>query len=551
MAPHPFAGKPAPTSLLADVPALLRAYEKEAPDPRNPEQAISFGTSGHRGSSLKRSFNDAHIAAVSQAVADYRREKGIDGPLFLGIDTHALSIPALTTAVEVLAANDVTLRISPAGAFTPTPAVSHAIIVHNVGRRSHLADGIVVTPSHNPPEDGGFKYNPPHGGPAGGEITSDIQKRANALLLDGNRAVRRTPFERAMRGEHVASHDFQTPYVRDLRAVIDMDAIRGAGVKLGADPMGGASVSYWGAIGEEYGLDLDVVSTAVDPTFSFMTVDHDGKIRMDCSSPYAMQHLIALREHYDVAFGNDADADRHGIVTRAGLMNPNHFLCVCAAYLVRNRPSWAPGTGLGKTVVSTSLLDRIAGDIGCRLFEVPVGFKWFVEGLTSGTIGFAGEESAGASLLRQNGTVWTTDKDGIAACLLAAEIAAKSGRSPSEHYASLAERLGEPVYERIDAPANRAERKALEDLSASDVDARTLAGEPIIGRLTRAPGNGAKIGGLKVVTSNGWFAARPSGTEDVYKIYSESFLGKDHLKRLVEEARTLVQKVLQTKKAGP
>lgn len=551
MAPHPLAGKPAPTSLLADIPALLRAYEHDVPDPRNPEQAISFGTSGHRGSSLKRTFNDAHIAAVSQAVADYRKEKGIDGPLFVGIDTHALSKPALTTAIEVLAANDVALRIASEGAFTPTPAVSHAIIDFNAGRTSHFADGIVVTPSHNPPEDGGFKYNPPHGGPASGEVTSEIQQRANALLLEGNRSVRRMPFERAVRSEHVTNHDFQTPYVRALRQVIDMDAIRSAGVKLGADPMGGASISYWGSIRDEYGLDLDVVNTAVDPTFSFMTLDHDGKIRMDCSSPYAMQRLIALKERFDVAFGNDADADRHGIVTRSGLMNPNHFLCTCAAYLMRNRPRWAAGTGLGKTVVSTSLLDRIANDIGRPLVEVPVGFKWFVKGLMEGTIGFAGEESAGASLLRQDGTVWTTDKDGIVACLLAAEITAKTGRPPSEHYAALAGRLGEPVYERIDAPANRAQRKALENLSESDVDAETLAGEPIVGRLTRAPGNGAKIGGLKVTTTNGWFAARPSGTEDVYKIYSESFLGRDHLTRLLEEARTLVQKVLESKKATP
>jgi phosphoglucomutase len=548
MSPNPLAGKPAPRSLLVDVPRLVSAYYVRSPDPKNAVERIQFGTSGHRGTSLAGTFNEAHILAVSQAVADYRREHGYTGPLFVGRDTHALSEPALVSAVEVLAANGVSVRIQSGRAYTPTPVVSHAVLVANRGRTSGLADGIVITPSHNPPEDGGFKYNPPHGGPAETDVTAAIQARANALLEGENRDVRRMPFGRALASGNVAEHDFVAPYVADLANVVDMDAIRGAKIALGVDPMGGASVGFWAPIAERYGLELDVVNDAVDPTFSFMTVDHDGKIRMDCSSPYAMQRLIGLRDRYAIAFGNDPDSDRHGIVTRSsGLMNPNHYLAVAALHLFRTRTRWGGTVAVGKTLVSSAMIDRVAASLGRKLVEVPVGFKWFVDGLVSGALGFAGEESAGASFLRKDGTVWTTDKDGIVMDLLAAEITATTGKDPGEHYRVLTERFGAPVYERIDAPATRAEKRALEDLSEEDVTAETLAGEPILEKLTRAPGNGKKIGGLKVVAKSGWFAARPSGTEDVYKIYAESFSGKEHLVRIQEEARALVSKVLAEK----
>jgi phosphoglucomutase len=551
MSVSPLAGKPAPRTLLVNVPRLVAAYYANHPDASVADQAVAFGTSGHRGSALRTSFNEAHILAVSQAVAEYRRDHGISGPLYLGIDTHALSEPALCSAVEVLAGNGVSVRIQRGRTYTPTPVVSHAIITFNranAARPSGLSDGIVITPSHNPPEDGGFKYNPPHGGPAESQVTAKIQERANVLLADDNRGVRRIPFQRALTGEHVEEYDFVAPFVSDLANVIDFDAIRASGLKMGADPMGGASVSFWARVAEAHGLNLEVVDDLVDPTFAFMPVDHDGKIRMDCSSEYAMQRLIALRDRYDVAFGNDTDADRHGIVTKsAGLMNPNHYLAVCVSYLFQNRPGWGRAVGIGKTLVSSGTIDRIAKDLGRPLLEVPVGFKWFVPGLSDGSLGFAGEESAGASFLRRDGTVWTTDKDGLIAGLLAAEITAKTGRDPGEHYAALAERFGAPVYERIDAPATRAEKRALESLQAEDVTATSLAGEPIVAKLTRAPGNNEKIGGLKVVTENGWFAARPSGTEDVYKIYAESFLGKPHLTTLQEEAKALVGKVLEEK----
>jgi phosphoglucomutase len=551
MSVDPRAGTPAQPDDLVDLARLVTAYYTEHPDPGDPAQRVAFGTSGHRGSALRGSFNDDHIAATTQAICEYRASQGIDGPLFLGRDTHALSDPAQVTALEVLAANDVTVLVDAADRFTPTPALSHAILRANAGRTTGpgLADGIVVTPSHNPPPDGGFKYNPPNGGPADTDVTRWVQDRANELLEAGLAGVRRVPYARARAAETTDTYDYLASYVDDLPSVLDIDAIRAAGVRVGADPMGGASVDYWAAIAERHSLDLDVVNPLVDGTFRFMTLDWDGKIRMDCSSGYAMASLIdrvtASDAGYAVATGNDADADRHGIVTPdGGLMNPNHFLAVAIGYLYQNRPSWPGDTGIGKTLVSSSMIDRVATDLGRRLDEVPVGFKWFVSGLLSGDIGFGGEESAGASFLRKDGTTWTTDKDGILLCLLASEIIAVTGRSPSEHYADLASRFGDPAYARIDAPATREEKARLAALSPSDVTATQLAGDAITAVLTNAPGNGAAIGGLKVTTESGWFAARPSGTEDVYKIYGESFRGPEHLAQIQEEARSVVSAAL-------
>ncbi len=542
---HPRAGRPAEADDLVDVPKLVAAYYTDHPDPSVAEQRVAFGTSGHRGSSLKLGFNADHIVATSQAICEYRAAQGIDGPLFLGRDTHALSEPAVISALEVFAANDVTVLIDSRGGYTPTPALSHAILKHNRGRSSGLADGVVVTPSHNPPHDGGFKYNPPNGGPADTDVTRVIQDRANALLEDELKGVRRVTAARARSVETTGRYDFLDSYVSDLPSVVDLDAIRAAGVRIGADPLGGASVAYWGEIGARYGLDLTVVNPLVDPTWRFMTLDWDGKIRMDCSSPYAMASLIAQRAEYRVATGNDADADRHGIVTAdAGLMNPNHYLAVAIDYLYRNRSGWPSGAAVGKTLVSSSMIDRVAADLGRQLMEVPVGFKWFVPGLEDGSIGFGGEESAGASFLRRDGGVWTTDKDGIILALLASEITAVTGRTPSEHYADLVARHGNPAYARIDAPATREEKAILGRLSPEQVKATEVAGEPITAKLTTAPGNGASIGGLKVVTESGWFAARPSGTEDVYKIYAESFHGPDHLARIQQEAAEIVAAAL-------
>ncbi|HET9552038.1 MAG TPA: phosphoglucomutase (alpha-D-glucose-1,6-bisphosphate-dependent) [Anaeromyxobacteraceae bacterium] len=545
---HPLAGKPAPRELLVDVPDLLRRYAAEAPDPKVAAERVAFGTSGHRGTSLRRSFNEAHILAVAQATAEYRAGQGIDGPLFLGADTHALSGPAERTALEVLAANGVEVVVSRGGAPVPTPVVSHAILTHNRGRAPGgpgLADGIVVTPSHNPPEDGGIKYNPPDGGPADTAVTGWIERRANALLEAGNAGVKRMPWERARAAATTRERDYVRPYVRDLASVLDLEVLAGAKLRLGADPLGGSNAGYWAVVADELGLDVTVTNPIVDPTFSFMPLDHDGRIRMDCSSPYAMANLVRLKDRFDLAFGNDADSDRHGIVTpSAGLMNPNHYLAVAIDYLFRNRPGWPGGAGVGKTLVSSALIDRVAARLGRRLVEVPVGFKWFVEGLLGGTIGFGGEESAGASFLRRDGTAWTTDKDGIVMDLLAAEMRARTGRDPGELYRALAADLGAPVYARVDAPATPAEKAVLKRLSPGAVSASTLAGEPITATLTRAPGNGAEIGGLKVTAANGWFAARPSGTEDVYKIYAESFRDEAHLARVLEEARAIVSAAL-------
>ena len=539
---HELAGKPAPREILTNVPRLVSAYYALKPNPERPGERVAFGTSGHRGSSLDQSFNDDHIAAVCQAVAEVRKAEGTDGPLFVGIDTHALSEPAFITAVEVLSANGVELRIQSGRGYTPTPAVSHAILTYNADRTSGLADGVVITPSHNPPEDGGFKYNPPSGGPAGGETTGEIEKRANELLEAGGKGVKRVPYTDALRADTTKEIDFVNPYVAELGDVIDMEAIAQSGLKIGADPMGGAGVAYWGPIADRYELNIDVVNPAVDPTFSFMTVDKDGKIRMDCSSPYAMASLIELKDRYDIAFGNDSDFDRHGIVTPSGgLMNPNHYLSVAVWYLFQHRPGWPEDAAIGKTLVSSSMIDRVARHLGRRLAEVPVGFKWFVDGLIDGSYGFGGEESAGASFLRKNGTVWTTDKDGIILDLLSAEVTAVTERDPAEHYRSLTEQFGDPVYERIDAPASREQKAVLKDLSPDDINASELAGEAIEAKLTQAPGNDAPIGGLKVVTENGWFAARPSGTEDIYKIYTESFRGEEHLKRIQEEAQSIVK----------
>lgn len=546
MATHPLAGKPAPYDLLVNVPRLISAYYTHLPDPSIPEQQVAFGTSGHRGSSLSNSFNEQHILAICQALCEFRQAQGLDGPLFLGMDTHALSEAALATAIEVFAANGAEIMIDQSFGYTPTPVVSHAILTYNRGRTAQLADGVVITPSHNPPNDGGFKYNPPSGGPADTKITAQIQRRANELLADSLRAVKRMPYQRALKVETTHTHDYITPYVADLRNVIDMQAVAAAGLKIGVDPMGGASVAYWEPIAATYGLDLEVVNRRVDPTFSFMTVDKDGKIRMDCSSPYAMASLIGLKDRFDIAFGNDPDSDRHGIVTRsAGLMNPNHYLAVAVWYLFQNRPGWRVDAAVGKTLVSSSMIDRVAARLGRRLAEVPVGFKWFVDGLVDGSFGFGGEESAGASFLRHDGTAWTTDKDGIILDLLAAEITAKTGRDPAQHYAELESMFGQPVYERMDAPASPAQKAVLQNLSPEMVAATELAGEAITAKLTHAPANHAAIGGLKVVTDNGWFAARPSGTENIYKIYAESFLGTEHLKRIQHEAQAIVTAALQ------
>ena len=541
MAIHELAGKPAPKSILTNVARLVTAYYARRPDPADPAQRVAFGTSGHRGSSLKKSFNEDHIIAIARAICEYRGSKGVTGPLFLAMDTHALSEPAFATVVEVFAAAGVTLMVAEGRGYTPTPVLSHAILTYNRGRKSGLADGVVITPSHNPPEDGGIKYNPPEGGPADTETTRVIEERANELLGEGVEGIGRLPFERAMKAGTTHEHDYVSPYVEDLAGIIDMEAVRGAGLKIGADPLGGSGVGFWEPIAERYGLAIEVVNRHVDPTFSFMTVDKDGKIRMDCSSPYAMAGLIGLKDRFDIAFGNDTDFDRHGIVTRSGgLMNPNHYLSVAVWYLFQNRPGWRPDAAVGKTCVSSSMIDRVTARLKRRLAEVPVGFKWFVAGLMDGSYGFGGEESAGASFLRKDGTVWTTDKDGIIMDLLAAEITARTGRDPAEHYGELEGLFGNPVYERIDAPATPEQKAALLALSPEMVRAEELAGEPITARLTHAPGNNAPIGGLKVVAENGWFAARPSGTEDIYKIYSESFKGKEHLKRIQEEALAIV-----------
>jgi phosphoglucomutase len=542
----PHAGRPADRSQLVDVDRLTAAYADDGPDPSVEEQRVAFGTSGHRGSSLARTFNDAHVAAIAQAVCRYREAERIDGPLFLGRDTHGLSEPAARTILEVLAANGVDVMVDADDGFTPTPAVSHAILTYNRGRDAGRADGIVVTPSHNPPEDGGFKYNPPHGGPADTDATSWIEREANALLdraLDG---VRRIPHDRAIAAGTVHRHDYLAAYVDDLPAVIDLAAIRDSGLRLGVDPLGGASVAYWAAIAERHGLDVTIVDETVDPTFGFVPVDHDGKIRMDCSSPYAMARLTALRDRFDVAFANDPDADRHGIVTPgAGLLNPNHHLTACVAYLLGGARDWPRSAGVGKTLVSSSMIDRVTHDVGHPLVEVPVGFKWFVEGLLDGSLGFGGEESAGASFLRRDGTVWTTDKDGLIPCLLAAEMTARSGRDPGEVYAGLAERFGDPAYRRVDVAASAEEKQVLKGLSADQVEGGELAGEPIVDILTTAPANGAPLGGVKVVSESGWFAARPSGTEDVYKVYAESFRGEEHLERILAAAQELVGEALR------
>ncbi|MEV1068682.1 phosphoglucomutase (alpha-D-glucose-1,6-bisphosphate-dependent) [Streptomyces sp. NPDC050263] len=542
---HERAGRAAGPEDLVDVARLVTAYYALHPDPADPVQRVAFGTSGHRGSSLNTAFNEDHIAATSQAICEYRAAQGTDGPLFLGADSHALSEPARVTALEVFAANGVSVLIDDADGYTPTPAVSHAILTHNRGRAAALADGVVVTPSHNPPADGGFKYNPPSGGPAGSDATSWIQDRANEIITAGLKDVRRIPCVRALAAPTTGRYDFLGTYVADLPNVLDLDAIRAAGVRIGADPLGGASVAYWGRIAEQHRLDLTVVNPLTDPTWRFMTLDWDGKIRMDCSSPYAMASLIDQRDRFRIATGNDADADRHGIVTPdAGLMNPNHYLAAAIAYLFAHREQWPAAAGIGKTLVSSSMIDRVAADLGRRLVEVPVGFKWFVDGLVDGSLGFGGEESAGASFLRRDGSVWTTDKDGIILALLASEITAVTGKTPSEHYAGLTERFGSPAYARIDAAATRKEKALLGRLSPAQVTADTLAGEAVTGVLTEAPGNGASIGGIKVTTANAWFAARPSGTEDVYKIYAESFLGPDHLRRVQEEAKEVVDAAL-------
>jgi phosphoglucomutase len=543
MSISPLAGKPAPKDLLIDPSQLEREYYTRKPDPTAAAQLVSFGTSGHRGSPLNGSFNEAHILAITQAICDYRRAQGIDGPLFIGRDTHAVSAPAQRTAIEVLLANDVETVIQSGDGFTPTPAISREILVYNRGRADRLSDGVVITPSHNPPADGGFKYNPPNGGPAESDVTGWIQARANTLLREDNRQVQRM----AQRTANLREHDFAAAYVEDLRHVIDMDAIRDARLKLAVDPLGGAAVHYWEPINRVYGLDIEVVNPRVDPTFSFMTVDHDGKIRMDCSSPYAMASLLGLKDGYQVAFANDTDADRHGIVTpSAGLLNPNHYLAVAVRYLLTHRPHWSPNVAVGKTLVSSSLIDRVVAASGRRLFETPVGFKWFAPGLLDGSICFGGEESAGASFLRLDGTAWTTDKDGLILALLAAEITARTGSDPGEHYREITAQFGAPHYTRIDAPATPEQKARLANLNAESVRASSLAGDPIVSKLTRAPGNNASIGGLKVVTDTGWFAARPSGTEHLYKIYAESYRDARHLEMLVAEAQQIVSESLRS-----
>jgi phosphoglucomutase len=542
---HPLAGKPAPQSLLINIQKLVTEYFCKVPDVAIAEQKVAFGTSGHRGTSANASFNESHILAVAQAICEVRKARGITGPLFIGIDTHALSEPALATTLEVMAANEVTVCVDIAGRYTPTPVISHAIIKYNTGRTSGFADGIVVTPSHNPPSDGGYKYNPPHGGPADSELTTEIEKIANQHLACGCKNVKRIGYAKAVAAPTTRKFDYLTPYVADLEQIIDFAPLRNSKIKIGADPMGGSSVDYFAPIAERYGLDLEVVNRAVDATFRFMTVDHDGKIRMDCSSPYAMGTLLGHQQRFDIAFGNDADSDRHGIVTRSsGLMNPNHYLAVAINYLFRTRTKWRTDVAIGKTVVSSSLIDRVVASIGHPLVEVPVGFKWFVEGLSSGRFGFAGEESAGASFLRRNGEVWTTDKDGLLLDLLAAEITAATGKDPGEHYKELVNSHGEPIYARIDEPASPAQKAVLKDLNVQNITARQLAGDDITAVLNRAPGNAAAIGGIKVTTAQGWFAARPSGTENSYKIYAESFRGAEHLAKIQEEARAVVSSAL-------
>jgi len=541
----PLAGKPAPKEMLIDVARLERDYFERKPDVSDRNQLVAFGTSGHRGSSLHGAFNEAHILAITQAICDYRRGQKTDGPLYMGKDTHSLSVPAQRTALEVLAANGVETIIQENDGVTPTPVISRAILVYNRGRKEHFADGIVITPSHNPPEDGGFKYNPPNGGPADTDVTGWIQNRANDLLRTGNADVKRIPFDKALRAATTHQEDFVLPYVRDLKNVVDIDAIRGAHLKLGVDPLGGAARPYWEPINSIYGLEVTVVNPTLDPTFSFMTVDHDGKIRMDCSSPYAMARLVGLKDQYQVAFANDPDSDRHGIVTPgAGLMNPNHYLAVAIQYLLTHRPQWRQEVAVGKTLVSSSMIDRVVQKLGHQLREVPVGFKWFVSGLVDGSLCFGGEESAGASFLRRDGTVWTTDKDGPIMDLLAAEITARTGKDPGEHYRELTAEFGTPYYTRIDAPASPEQKAKLQKLSPDAVKESDLAGEPITAKLTRAPGNQAPIGGLKVVAEGGWFAARPSGTENIYKIYAESFKGQSHLNAIVSEAQEMVNNAL-------
>jgi len=538
---HALAGKPAPRSLLANIPRLVTAYYANKPDVSDPTQRVAFGTSGHRGSSLKNSFNEYHVLAVSQALCDYRKSKKIDGPLFVGMDTHALSEPAFASALEVLAANGVNVMFQKGFRYTPTPVISHAILMYNRGRKKGLADGVVITPSHNPPEDGGLKYNPPEGGPAAPETTGAIETKANRLIAQGLRGVKRIPFEKVFKKASTHEYDYVTPYVEDLAQVIDIGVIAREGLKIGADPLGGTAVDVLGLIAERYGLRIDVVNPVIDPTFSFMTVDHDGRIRMDCSSPYAMAGLIRLKDKYDISFGNDTDADRHGIVAKStGLLNPNHYLSVAVGYLFQNRPGWRRDAAVGKTLVSTSMIDRVAASLGRRVAEMPVGFKWFVEGLINGSLGFAGEESAGASFLRRDGTLWTTDKDGIIMNLLACEITARTGKDPGECYREIEEKFGKAFYERIDVPASPGQKAALKKLSPQHIKAKELAGEPITAKLTRVPGINADLGGLKVVTEGGWFAARPSGTEDICKIYTESFRGEKHLKRIQEEALAIV-----------
>ncbi len=545
MSIHPNAGKPVKKENLIDIAELVSLYYETQPDVTNPDQKVAFGTSGHRGSSLNTSFTEDHIMAISQAICEYREKEGITGPLFIGKDTHALSTPAEKTALQVFSANGVTVMIDRDGGYTPTPVISHAILAYNKGRTDGLADGVVITPSHNPPDAGGFKYNPPHGGPADTDITSWIAERANALMADDNDEVDSLYYTDALAADTTVAYDFITPYVADLGNVIDMEAIAKAGLNICADAMGGAGLRYWKPIAEKYGMNLTIINDSVDPTFSFMAVDRDGKVRMDCSSPYAMASLVALKDKFDIAFGNDPDYDRHGIVTKsAGLLNPNHYLAVAIHYLYTHRSGWRADAAIGKTLVSSSMIDRVAADLGRDLKEVPVGFKWFVNGLLDGSYGFGGEESAGASFLRKDGTVWTTDKDGIILCLLACEILAVTGKDPGEHYQELVAQFGNPVYARVDAPATREEKAKLAALSAEQVTAETLAGETITAKLTHAPANGAAIGGLKVCTENGWFAARPSGTEDIYKIYAESFKGEAHLKQIQIEAKEIVNAAL-------
>lgn len=546
MALSPLAGKPAPYTLLDNIPQLVSNYYTLKPDPANPAQAVSFGTSGHRGCAHKATFNDTHIVAICQAIVEYRQLQNTIGPLFIGMDTHALSEAAQATAIQVFAANKVTIHIQNNGRYTPTPVISNAILNYNEGRQGGWADGVIITPSHNPPQDGGFKYNPPSGGPADTDATDWIQNRANQIIANDLKSVKKLTLNEAMATEYVVTTDLMTPYIKELDQVINMQAIKEAGLKLAIDPMGGASVDFWQPIADYYGLDIEVVNPQVDPTFSFMSVDKDGKIRMDCSSPFAMAGLITLKDQFDLAFGNDPDVDRHGIVTPSvGLMNPNHYLAVAIHYLFTHRPNWPNNAAVGKTLVSSSMIDRVAQSLGCPLNEVPVGFKWFVTGLQGGELGFGGEESAGASFLRFDGRPWSTDKDGIILNLLAAEITAVTGKDPGQHYQALTEQFGAPVYTRIDAPASLSEKAILKNLSPEMVEAQTLAGDTITAKLTHAPGNGAAIGGLKITTDNGWFAARPSGTEEIYKIYAESFKGEAHLNTIIEEAQAIVTEALK------